>query len=61
MSVFHKIKFNKLVLEGYPGSSDSWESAHLQLSCKDKQGHEVPGRFDMVLVASDLIPKKGEI
>ena len=61
VSVFHNVKFHNILLTNYPGSLDFQDHIHVQLSCKDKWGCEIPGRFDTALEASNLITKYGDI
>ena len=61
VSVFHKVKFYNIDIKGYPGCVGPWDSIHVWPSHRDTWGHHIPGRFDTVLVISDVIPKEGDI
>lgn len=61
VSVFHKVKFYNIDLKGYPGSADPQDNIHVWLRHRGTWGCHIPGRYDTMLVISDVIPKWGDI
>ena len=61
VSVFHKVKFYNGDLKGYPGSTNPCVITSTFSQATKINEDTIPGRFNMVLVVSNMAPKEGDI